>query len=422
MGARLTRLRSGITVVSETMGGLESVSFGLHFRIGSRHETRETNGISHFLEHLLFKGTRRRSADDINRTIDQLGGGSNAYTSKETLCLHARVLAHDLEEHLELYADMVTGALPPGVDADVEREREVILTEIAAVDDSPEEAASDLCDQAFFGDHPLGFPVTGTAGAVQGLGLDRLRAHMGTHLCARELVVAAAGAVEHDRLAAEAERLFGALPEGDAGQPGVRPEPRSEARVIERDLEQVQICLSVPGVARADPRHAAADLLSAIVGEGYSSRLFREVRDRRGLAYSISSSLASYLDGGSFNVYFGVTPERLDQALEVTGRTLAELRDHGPEEQELAAAKRHLATGHRLAFELPGARAGYLAEQALIEDDELEPRLALERLERVELADVRELARELLSGPLALAAVGPLSPARFRHGGFGLPR
>jgi predicted Zn-dependent peptidase len=421
MSARRTRLRSGATVVSETMAAMESVSFGLHFAIGSRDETVETNGISHFLEHLLFKGTRRRSADEINRAIDRLGGGSNAYTSKETLCLHARVLAQDLEEHFELYADMATGALPPGVDEEVEREREVILTEIASVEDSPEEAAGDLCDLAFFGEHPLGLPVTGTALAVQGLPLDLLRAHLRAHIGSSDLVVAAAGKIEHERLVALVEAELAGLPPGRLRGGTRPPDPRAEVRVVERDLEQVQICLSAPGVARADPRRPAAELLSAILGEGYSSRLFREVRDRRGLAYSISSALATYLDGGSFNVSLGVSPERLEEALEVVGVTLSDMRDGGPVPEELSAAKRHLSTGMRLSLESSGARAAFLAEQTLCGSDELDCELALAKLERVELGELRALARELLSGPIALAAVGPLSRERLGAGPWRLP-
>src|SRR5262245_35854504 len=194
------------------MPALRGVAFGLYFPTGSRHETRENNGISHFIEHLVFKGTERRSADEINREIDLLGGASNAYTSKEVICFHARVLGEHLPRIVEFFADMACGALPAGVDAEVERERDVILSEISAVEDAPEDLVGDLCDEAFFGAHPLALPVVGTADAVERIKLDEIRRHFRSHLIAPGLVVAAAGAVEHEPLVALVREHLAALP------------------------------------------------------------------------------------------------------------------------------------------------------------------------------------------------------------------
>ena len=422
MTPRRTRLESGATVVSEALASVESVAFGLYFPTGSRQETARNNGISHFLEHLMFKGTRKRSADEINREIDRLGGVSNAYTTKESICLYARVLGEHLPRVVEFYGDLSAQALPDGIDAEVEREREVILSEISAVEDSPEDLVGDLVDQAYFGDHPLALPIVGSARAVARLSLPQLREHCSGHLVARDLVVAACGRVDHDELVALAGEHLAALPRGE--ERGAWEAPRSEARTrcVTRELEQVQVCLSAPGVTRRDPRRAAAELLNSIVGEGFSSRLFREVRDRRGLAYSIYSSFAGYLDAGSFNVYFGVAPERLAETLEVVGAELAAIRDGGISEEELGHAKTHVRGASALAYEAPGVRLGHLAEKALLDEESLDLQADLAEVEYVDLAEIRALAAELLDSRIALAVVGPVEAGALPESGWDLPR
>ena len=421
MKPRRTELDFGATVVSETMAGVRGVALGLYFPTGSRHETPENNGISHFIEHLVFKGTRKRSADEINREIDLLGGASNAYTSKETICLHAHVLGEHLPRIVEFFSDMATEALPPGLDDEIERERAVILSEISAVEDSPEELVGDLCDQAFFGAHPLGLPVVGSVRAVERLRMREIRSHYQRHLVSGEMVVAAAGSVEHDALVALVREHLGGARRGQERAVLEPPRPGPASRILERDCEQVHVCLCAPGISRGNPRYRAQELLSAIVGDGYSSRLFREVRDRRGLAYSVYSSCAGYLDCGSFNVYLGVAPERLAESLEVVRAVLCEVREGGVDGQELEAAKTHLRGSMILAHESSGARVGFLAEQALLGAAELEFDAELAAFERVTLADVRELAEELLAQPLAIAAVGAVPDGVLPEGGLALP-
>ncbi len=421
MMPKRTQLQSGATVVSGAMPGVESVAFGLYFPTGSRYETAENNGISHFIEHLVFKGTSKRSADEINREIDLLGGVSNAYTTKESLCFHARVLACHLPRVVEFFGDMATGALPDGIDAELEREREVILQEIAAVEDSPEDLAGDLVDLAYFGDHSLALPIVGSARVVGRLALPEIRSHFKGHLTARDLVVAACGKVDHDELCALTGEHLESLPSAGAHPVLPRPATRAETRVVTREFEQVQLCLSAPGITRRDARRGAADLLNSIVGEGFSSRLFREVRDRRGLAYSIYSSFACYLDVGSFNIYLGVTPERVGEALEVVGRVLADVRDGTIDADELDQARVHVRGGTILAHESTGARLGHLAEKALLREPRLDLEDDLEQLDAATLADVHELAAEILAGPLALAAVGPVEASALPSGGLELP-
>jgi predicted Zn-dependent peptidase len=418
MPPKRTALATGAQVVSQTLPGVESVAVGLYFPTGSRHETLGTNGISHFIEHLVFKGTSRRSADQINREIDVLGGASNAYTGKETLCLHARVLAEHLPRIVELLGDLAAHALPPGLENEVDQEREVILAEISATEDSPEDLVGDLSDLAYFGEHPLALPVVGSARAVSGLALDQIRRHFSGHVVARQMVVAAAGRLEHEALLALVGEHLHEVPTGGVEPEALAPCPSASTRVIERDLEQVHVSLSAAGVTRADPRRPAAELLSVILGEGFSSRLFREVRDRRGLAYAIGSSLQSYTDSGSLNVYLAVTPQKLDAGLEVVGRVLAELRRSGVDPDELEAAKLHVRGGTLLALESSGGRMAYLAEQALLRRDDLDYRSDLAEFEAVSLDEVNALARELLAGRLALAAVGPVRSGRFPSGGW----
>jgi predicted Zn-dependent peptidase len=418
MAARTTRLASGARVVSETLPGADSAALGVWFPTGSRHETAATNGISHFVEHLVFKGTATRSADEVNREIDRLGGASNAFTGKERLCFHTRVLGEHLARAVSLFGDLAAHALPPGVDAEVEREREVILSEIAANDDAPEDLLADVADRAFFGEHPLGLPVVGSARAVARLALPAIRAHVAEHLVARELVIAAAGRLEHDALVALVERHFAAVPAGAGLRAQPVPAPAPTTRVIERDLEQVHVCLTAPCVPRGDPRYPAAELWSSILGDGYSSRLFREVRDRRGLAYSVGSSLEAYTDAGCLHVVFAVDAARLDQALEVVSRELrAPLR-----EDELAAAKEQVCTGVRLGQEGSGARMTFLAEQALLGDDAPDVDGVIAALESVTLPSVESLAAELSGARLALAVVGPVESKRFPSGGWELPK
>lgn len=418
MGARRTDLESGATVVSESRPGVESACLGLYFPTGSRHETPQINGISHLIEHLVFKGTGRRSAEEINREIDLLGGASNAYTSKETICLHGRVLSRHLPRLLDLYADMAVHALPPGLEREVEMEREVILSEIAAVEDSPEDLVGDLCDLVYFGDHPLALPVVGSARAVARLDLGRIREHFHRYIVSRDLVVAAAGKVDHDELVALAEAQLSSLPRGGERATDTAPALRSGTQVLERDLEQVQVCLSARGLSRADPRRCAAEVFSGVLGDGVSSRLFREVRDRRGLAYSVGSSLASYHDAGSLNIHFGVAPDKLAETLDVVSGVLTSMLSDGASLDEVDAARTHLHDGSVLSYEIPGARMSHLADNVLLGLDELDVEDELVRIREVELADVNALAHELLDPPLALAVVGPVTANQFPADGL----
>lgn len=421
MRPRRTTLDSGAIAVCETLPAARSVAFGLYFPTGSRHETAETNGVSHFIEHLVFKGTPSRTAQQVNREIDLLGGGCNAYTSKETLCFHARVLPEHLPRLVALFGDLAANALPDGLAHEVDRERDVILSEISAVEDSPEDLVGDLCDRTFFGDHPLALPVVGSAHAVRRLALPDIRAHFARHLVGRHMVVSAAGDVDPDALVALVREELGDIPDGEAAPSPTPPSPRSGTSVETRDLEQVQICLSARGVHRTDPRRLAAEVLSTVLGEGCASRLFREVRDERGLAYSIYSGLAPYADTGSLNVYFGTGPDKLAETCAVVSRVLADVRDGGIRPDELDCAREQIRTSMLLGSDSAGARMAYMAEQALLGSERLDLEAALEAIEAVDLDAVHSLASDLLQAPLAVAAVGPVDPEALPRDGWELP-
>jgi predicted Zn-dependent peptidase len=331
------------------------------------------------------------------------------------------VLSDHLPRILSLFGDLAAHALPPGTEPEVERERAVILSEIASIEDNPEELVGDLCDSAFYGDHPLALPVVGTASAVSRLQLPDIRTHLRTHLVARRLVVSAAGKVDHADLVRLVEENASDLPSGSAPSDSVTPSLRRTVRVVPRDLEQVQVCLSGGGVGRGDPRRPAADLLSAVVGEGCSSRLFREVREKRGLAYAIYSSLASYRDVGNFHVSFGVSPDRLEETLTVVLGVLADVRSNGITDEELDTAKHQLRTGVRLSHETPTTRMAHLAEQTLLGRDDVEVEQVLGAFERVTRSEVNALAAEFLSAPLAVGVVGPAPRELFPEGGLEVP-
>ena len=414
-------LSTGTTVVSKQLTSVESVAFGLYFPTGSRFETAENNGISHFIEHLVFKGTKRRSAEQINREIDLLGGVSNAYTTKESICFYARVLGDHLERIFDFYADLAVAALPDGIETEVERERDVILQEISAVEDSPEELVGELVDRAYFAEHALALPVVGSVKAVSRLDLGAIRGHLKHHFVAQDLVVAACGNVDHDELCALTETHLADLPTGGTRVSLHAPRPVAATQIAQRDLEQVQICLSAPGVSRSDPRRAVADVLNAITGDGFSSRLFREVRDRRGLAYSVYSSFSSYMDSGTFNVSFGVAPSKVGEALDVVSRVLAEVRDSGVQAAEVDQAKTLIHGSTVLAHESNTALLGYIADKTLLGEDDLELESDLAELADVRREQVHSLAEELFSGPWALAAVGPVDRDQLPATGWELP-
>jgi predicted Zn-dependent peptidase len=354
---RRTVLPNGLTVLSEQMPGVRSVAFGAWVRAASLHEPRELMGVSHLLEHMVFKGTARRSAKQIALELEALGGSLDAFTSREHTVYQARVL----DEHLEIAADVIGDfVFGPSLRAsDLDLERKVVLEEIAMVDDTPDDLVFELHNEALWGSHPYGYSILGTRDTVSSLGTAELRALHERAYHPSQLVVAASGNVEHDALLETLERTgWTARVGGDATRLTVPP-PRSEAptrRHIERDGAQTHIVVGSATVAHEDPRRHAVILLSSILGGGMSSRLFQRVREELGLAYSVYTFQSFHADVGMHGVYVGTGPETARDALEAIHLELSDVAEHGLPESELAMGKSQLKGQITLSLESVTAR------------------------------------------------------------------
>lgn len=413
-----TLLPSGIRVITESVPGVRSVAFGAWVGVGSRDEAPARAGASHYLEHLLFKGTARRDALEISAALDAVGGELNAFTTKEHTCYYARVLDRDLPLAVDVIMDMVTSALIRP--ADVESERSVILEEIAMHDDEPADAVHDEFAECVWGDTPLGRPVLGSPASIAAISREAIARHYRRRYRPEELVIAAAGRLDHGRLLRE---IRSALNRGGwaehVGAPVAtrralrRPNFRPGVRVSSRPTEQANLLLAGPGLASSDSRRFALSVLNTVFGGGMSSRLFTEIRERRGLAYSVYSFAEHHADTGLFGVYAGCQPSRADDVLAIVRAELSRLGAHGISSAELTRAKGQLAGGLALGLEDTGSRMSRLGKSELVYGELLSVDELLARIEAVSLAEVAELAESLAAAPLALAAIGPFSDHDF---------
>jgi predicted Zn-dependent peptidase len=422
---QLTELDSGVRVVTEAMPSVRSLALGLFVRVGSRDESQDQQGISHFIEHLLFKGTDRFGSSEIDEIFDAMGAEINAGTSKEATTVYARFLDRHLERALEVMSDMV---LRPAW-ADVDSERQVVIEEIAMYEDEPSDKVHDVLAGAVFGDHPLGRPIIGTPDVIGSVSVDDLAAYHGQRYQPGRLVVAAAGNLEHERVVALVEdALAGARPAPAAAPapdgadvPGATRDP--QVRFHPKETEQVHLCLGATGITRADERRFALRVLDTILGGSSSSRLFQEVRERRGLAYSVFSYFSQFADTGEVALYLGTRPDRVDEALKVVAGELHRLQDEAVGEDELARARENVKGRTALALESTASRMHRLGSSVLMDVPVLSPDEIMARVDAVTADDVGALARELLAPErLSAAAVGmdedafraalePLSPA-----------
>jgi predicted Zn-dependent peptidase len=407
----LTTLPGGERVISERLDGVRSVALGLWIGAGSRDETPARAGISHFIEHLLFKGTERFSAQTIAEVFDAMGGELNAATSRETTVVYTRVPDASLERALDVMADMV---FRPSF-ADVDSEREVVLEEIAMVEDTPQDHVHDLAAEAVFGSHPLGRPVIGRAEVIANVGRRSLRSYHAAAYVGPNVVLAAAGNVDHDRLArllAE-RRDGGGLPLGLARKPLSR-RPAPGLRFQRKDTEQYHVCLAGPGIPRGDDRRYAASLLDAIVGGSASSRLFQEIREKRGMAYAVYTYGSQYVDSGQIGLYVGTREENLAECLEVAVRELVDVGAGNLRAGELDRAKENLKGRLLLSLESTSSRMTRLGKALVTGTELVEIDETLARIEAVTEEDVASLAAAFLApSGLSAAGIGP-SERRFR--------
>jgi predicted Zn-dependent peptidase len=407
---RRTVLPNGLQIVTEDMRSFGTYSLGVFVSVGSRHETPSLHGASHFLEHLLFKGTATRTAEQISATIESVGGELNAYTVKEHTCFYARVLHSDAELALDVLTDMITHSLITADDVDAERA--VILDEISMHADDPAELAVDAVAAQIFGKSGLGRPVIGSAASVADLTRRQILQHWKRHYRPGCLVVAAAGKVDHDQLIERLSALDGQPSKPRAPREGSTTiSPRGALLLQPLPLEQSSAVLAFPSPGIFDARRYPLGLLSLILGGGMSSRLFVEIRERRGLTYGIDAGETAYSDAGLWSVEWQCAPRKLTQILEVVRATLTEVAAHGITEDELARAKGQMCGQMALSYEGPGSRMSRLGVNAILGDDRTLGEL-LRCFDQVTAEQVRAEAERLFTHPPTLAIAGARAPAR----------
>jgi predicted Zn-dependent peptidase len=409
---QVTRFPSGLTVLTEHMPALRSATVGVWVRRGSRHEPAEWNGVCHFIEHAVFKGTGRRTALDIAVESDRLGGHFDAYTTHELTGFAMKVVDTAVPAAFDLLADML--ARPRFDEEELRREQKVIIEEMKMVEDTPDEYLGEIFNAAYFPDHPLGRPIEGTAETVSTFGRARTAEFHASAYAPRNLVVAAAGNVSHQQLVELAARSLDRDTDGGAERFAAAPAAPAPAAPIliqrKKELEQAHLILAAPWPsARSEDRYAAS-LLSSIIGGGTSSRLWQSVREERGLAYAVGSAGSHFVDAGVFHIYAGTSPEQLDEVLDLS---LAELRRSVREpvgREELRLVKDQAIASILLGLESTSARAGTLARQEIVHGRRIAPDEVIARIEAVTPEDLRRLARDFIrTEALALGALGDLN-------------
>jgi predicted Zn-dependent peptidase len=408
---RRTRLDSGLRIVTETLPALRSVSVGFWVGVGARDEHDGEYGASHFLEHLLFKGTADRSAAQIAHAVESVGGDMNAFTAQEMTAFYVRVPDEQLDLALDILSEVIWDpALRPG---DVDAERNVILEEIHMRDDTPDDLVHGLFAKAMFPEHPLGREVLGTQTSIGEMTRDSIASFHDRHYRPSAIVVAAAGNLEHDRVVDRLARHPQALASAagvDLGRSVEGLAPAQPRAVLTKPVEQVHVVMGTRGIAREDPDRYALTVLNQALGGGMSSRLFQEVRERRGLAYSVYSYRIAYVETGAFGVYAGTAPGRVAETIDVVDAELdSVIRDGGISDDELAAAKGHLKGSMALSLETSNNRMHRLGSSELMLGEALTLDEVVERVEAVTPDDIaRVVTRLFSSGPRTLAVVGPV--------------
>ncbi|HXX20577.1 MAG TPA: pitrilysin family protein [Candidatus Acidoferrum sp.] len=402
-------LPNGLVVITEPMEHVHSVSVGIWLRSGSRREPAELNGISHFVEHMVFKGTARRTAEDIAREVDSVGGMLDAFTAKEMVCFNTRVLDEHLPKAFDVLADMVLE--PKFAPDDIAREQSVILEEIRMTQDNPEDLVHELFTQNFWTPHALGKPILGTPETVSAFDRETLQKWFRRWYAPNHLVVTAAGHLTHAQLVDLVSERFARLAPSEDGSAESAPEAAPHITLrSKRELEQVHLCLGVPALPLTDERRFAVSILNNILGGGMSSRLFQNIRERQGLAYAIFSEMNSYRDAGMLSVYAGTSLETAGQVIRSILEEFQRIKDEPLGEEELRRAKDHLKGATLLALEGSGSRMNSLARYHMYFNRHFTPQELIAMLEAVTAGQVQQLAREFFAPQrLAASVVGNLN-------------
>lgn len=403
-GVEVTELASGLRVASELRPDVHGVALGAWVRVGSRDEEAPVAGVSHLLEHLLFRGTERHDAMAIAEAFDRFGSDLQASTSREETDLHARVLSEHVPLALDIMGSMVAR---PGFH-DVEAEREVVLEELALYDDTPDDLVHDVLGETLFPDQSIGRPIAGSADTVGALDERALRAHHARHYAGDQVVVAAAGPLEHARLVALAEEAFDGLAPGSGGARPAAEAAGGARAFVERDLEQTHIAMGGRGIGRSDERRFALAVLDQILGGGASSRLWQEIREQRGLVYSVYSYVTYYQETGQVGLALGTRTENLAEALAVASAEIRDLADARFRDGEVARAKDNLKARLLLTMDSTVARMGRLGRHLVSDVPLMSDEEVARRIDLVGEDDVRDLAAELFApDALCVAGIGP---------------
>jgi predicted Zn-dependent peptidase len=402
---RITTLPNGLRVASDVMASVETVSLGVWAGVGTRHETKEHNGVAHLLEHMAFKGTKRRSARQIAEEIESVGGLLNAYTGREQTAYYAKMLAPDMPLAIDVLSDILQNSVYDP--AELERERAVVLQEIGQAEDTPDDIIFDHFQECAFPDQPMGRPVLGRAEIIGALPREVVAGYLESRYRPERMIVAAAGNIDHDRLVDLVAKSLDRLPAGVSPATAAADYRGGEFRE-ERDLEQVNVVLGFAGVSYHDPDYYAAAVLSQLVGGGMSSRLFQEVREKRGLVYSIHTFSSSYSDSGLFGVYAGTGENEAAEMMPVICDEVLKVADT-LEEVEVTRSAAQLKAGTLMSRESTSSRCEQLATQLLLYDRPIPPEEVVARIEAIGTADVARIARRIFASAPTLASLGPVA-------------
>ncbi len=406
-----TVLESGTRIVTESIPEFRSCTLGAWVSTGSRFESEDDAGLAHFLEHLLFKGTKSRTAYEIAKEMDSIGGQLNAFTDKETTCFYARVLDQHVNRAADILFDMLQNSLLDP--AEVEREKGVIIEEIKMFEDSPDDQSLHRFQRSIWGTHPLGRPVIGYKEVIEGMTAERLSSYLGERYGAANLMVAAAGRVDHDDFVAMVKESLRDYPRGSFRGDQGQPVHVKQDLVFQKDCEQTYLCYGGPGLSAVDPRRYSFLVLDAVLGGSMSSRLFQEIREARGLAYSVGTFLHSYLDSGAFGIYAGTSAGSLEELLDAADVILKDAISNGLSEEELARSKELLKGNLALGLESTSSRMLRMARSHLVHGRMIEVEEVIAAIERTTHDDIRELAAEFLNpANFSLSVLGPVDTVR----------
>ncbi len=394
---RKTVLDNGITVVTDSIPYYSTVSLGVWWKAGSRYEVPANNGISHFIEHMLFKGTASRSAFDIAKEFDAIGGSINAFTGKEYTCLYARVLKKDMNIALDVISDMYKNSLFKN--DDIEKERYVVAQEIKMVEDTPEEAIYDMFNASYFKDHPLGMTILGSVENVERFSEDELKRYFKAYYAPDTAIITITGRVDHDDCVRRIEQYFKGVINDGIKRTMNAPVPNRGINIYEKDLEHIYLCIGTGGVSQIDRRRYPMYVLNAVMGGSMSSHLFQEVREQRGLVYNIYSYVNCYHDTGTFGIATSTSRESVEEVLELIKAEIRRIRNDGITDAELSFSKEHIKGNLFISLESSETRMGRLAKNEIYFNDYIPLKETLREIDCIQKKDVDDIAREIFEKP-----------------------